>query len=374
MLSVSSSRADAGILAPVWRALCEDPGTDLHIVLTGMHLAASAPPVADIPSGAKVHRCGTDIGGGSAGDAARAMGRSVTQIVPVLEQLAPDVMLVVGDRFDMLPAVIASLPFNCPVAHLHGGEITEGAIDDRIRHAISKLAHVHCVSCRSARANLLAMGEADDRIAVTGAPGLDTVMAAPQIPKDTFLRQMNLPAGCDFRLVTVHPETNSPDPHAPLNQILKALNLRPGPTLFTAPNSDPGGSDARARIMAFAKTHDWANFVDTLGSQAYPNALRHAACMIGNSSSGIIEAGLFGLPVVNVGDRQKGRERGRNVIDVANDAEALIAVLDGLGASPAKFPAQTLYGDGHAGKRVAAVIRKLPEQERLVEKRLVPAS
>ena len=350
VLSVSSGRADVNILAPVWRALEAIDDVELHIFLTGMHRADGAPAVAGIPDAVTVHEGGTDLGGAADSTAASAMARITADCGTVIESVNPDVMLVMGDRLDMLPAAMASLPFNTPLVHLHGGEITEGAIDDRIRHALSQLAHRHCASSKGARERLIAMGIPARHITVTGAPGLDTLLAAPKLSRAEFAAKTGLPADADFQLVTVHPETNAADPLAPVHAVLAALAARPAPTLITAPNSDPGGAEARALIDAFVASHDWAVFIDTLGPKLYPNALRHAALMVGNSSSGVIEAGLFGLPVIDVGNRQKGRERGANVISVPNDADAIGAAIC------ADLPRQTPgspYGSGDSGPRVA---------------------
>jgi UDP-hydrolysing UDP-N-acetyl-D-glucosamine 2-epimerase len=360
ILSVSSSRADLGALAPVWRALTGIPGVELHVFLTGMHVIADAPARAALPAEATVHRGGADLGGTSPAKVAAAMARIEADAGALLDELRPDLVLVMGDRLDMLPAATATLPFNLPLAHLHGGEVTEGAVDDRIRHALSKLAHVHCVSTQGARERLLAMGVDDASIHVTGAPGLDTLKAVPANSAVAFAQE----AGLDgiegdlatLRLVTVHPETNSREPLAPAEAVLKALDARPAPTLFTAPNSDPGGAEIHRRIEAFVAQRPWAAFRDTLGARLYANALRHAVVMVGNSSSGIIEAGLFGLPAINVGDRQKGRERGGNVVDVPNDAEAVGRALDRLGSVPERLAVSSPYGDGQAGPRVASVL------------------
>lgn len=359
ILSVSSGRADIGILAPVWRALAARDDAALSVFLTGMHLAPDAPSVDDLPDGVTLRRGGADLGGGAgaaAGDAMAEIGRAAAQAIA---DLAPDLVLVVGDRLDMLPAATATLPFNLPLAHLHGGEVTEGAIDDRLRHALTKLAHIHCVSSEGARARLLAMGEEDWRIRVTGAPGLDTLRGAPAMDRAAFCAELGLPPDDPFRLVTVHPETNAADPLAPLDAVLAALDAVPGPALVTAPNSDPGGAEARRRLDAFAADRSWVRRVDTLGGRLYPNALRHAAVMLGNSSSGVIEAGLFGLPVIDVGNRQRGRERGANVVQAPNDAAAVTTALRDLGPTPARRARATPYGDGKAAPRVAAALAEL---------------
>ena len=320
---------------------------------------------------ATVHQGGADLGGRTGAEAARAMAAIAEAAGACIAETCPDTVLVVGDRLDMMPAATATVPFNVPLVHLHGGEVTEGAVDDRIRHAVTKLAHLHCVSSKRARERLLGMGEEAWRIHVTGAPGLDTLVVAPRLGRREFLAKVGMAGDDSLRLVTVHPETNAPDPLAPLDAVLSALETRPAPTLITAPNSDPAGADARRRIDTFVARHGWAAFRETLGSTLYPNSLRHAAVMVGNSSSGIIEAGLFGLPVVNVGDRQAGRERGVNVTDVASDVRAVTAALDRLGATPGRCRSWSPYGDGRSGPRVAGVLENVLKCRRLTRKRLI---
>ena len=365
LLSISSSRADVGILQPVWRAAAAE--SDLHVLLTGMHCAATAGDV-EVPASATLHRGGADLAGATASEAARAMAAVGTATAACLDTVDPDAVLVVGDRLDMLPAATATVPYNVPLVHLHGGEITEGALDDRVRHAITKLAHLHCVSSEGARRRLIAMGEAEARIHLTGAPGLDTLRAAPEMTAADFADALGMRDIAGLRLVTVHPETNAKQPLAALEAVLAALDAEPLPTLFTAPNSDPGGARVRAQISDFVEQRRWASFTESLGSRLYPNALRHAALMLGNSSSGLIEAGLFGLPVIDVGDRQGGREYGANVTRVANDATSIKAVLAGLGARPERRALVSLYGDGRSGPRVAEAWRAAAEEPGLMRK------
>lgn len=370
ILSVSAGRSDVGILAPVWRALAERPGVELHVLLTGMHLAPGAAAAEGMPAAATVHVAGADMGGGEAAAAAEAMALISKATGEVIEQTAPDVMLVVGDRLDMLPAALASLPFNLPLVHIHGGEITDGAVDDRIRHALSKLSHLHCVSSQHARTILHEMGEDDWRINVTGSPTLDTLLAAPTVDAPAFASAVGLPcAGADgggFRLVTVHPETNSNDPLAPMRSVIEALRAHPGRVLFTAPNSDPGGAELRREVEAFCADAPGACFVDTLGPSKYASALRHATLMLGNSSSGIIEAGLFGLPAINVGERQAGRLRGDNVVDVPSDADSIAAALKHIESKPIRHAGGSPYGDGASGPRIAEILANLPDRQRLL--------
>lgn len=370
IFSVSSSRADVTILCSVWRELAARDDCELVVFLTGMHMDPLGRRIEALPDGVRVVPGGMDIGG-EAG-AVAAMAAITRDAGQAIAEVQPDAVLVVGDRLDMIPAAMAALPANLPLVHLHGGEVTEGAVDDRIRHALTKLAHIHLVSSAGAAARVAAMGEEDWRIHLTGAPALDTLLAMPVLDTNTFLAESHVgdvpgdPAA--VRLVTVHPETNAADPQAPLDAVLAALAERPAPTLFSAPNSDPGGEAMRIKIIHFCTAHPWTVFFDTLGPRLYASALRHCAMMVGNSSSGIIEAGLFGLPVINVGDRQKGRERGHNVIDVASTPEAVLGALDRLGPRPPRHPRFSPYGDGHAAPRIADVLATLPPRHRLLVK------
>ena len=368
LLSVSSGRADVGILTPVWQALAAEPGIDLHVLFTGMHCAPGA-ALPDLPDNATRHVGGGDMGGGAPDGSAAAALAAITEAAGRLcAELDPDLFMVIGDRLDMIPAAIASLPFNIPIVHLAGGDVSRGAIDDRIRHALSKLSHVHCAINVEAAGRLAAMGEERWRIHVTGATGLDTLAAAPVLSAVDFLAEIGLEDAAGLRLVTVHPETNAPTPDAPLKAVLSALDARPAPTLFTAPNADPGGAAMRAEIAAFVAECPWAVFRGTLGARLYANALRHATVMAGNSSSGIVEAGLMGLNVIDVGARQAGRACGANVHRCASEAGAVTALLERLTTPATGRPSHSLYGDGRAAARVAAAIQSLPERARLLDK------
>jgi UDP-hydrolysing UDP-N-acetyl-D-glucosamine 2-epimerase len=371
VLSVSSSRADVGILAPVWRLLAAEPGVELHIFLTGAHVSDTALAATALPDGAEVHRGGADLAGRAAAEAAAAAPEIAAAMVRLTAKIAPDAVLVIGDRLDMLPAAMATLAFNLPLIHLHGGESSEGAVDERIRHAISKLAHLHCAATVQAATRLSRMGEEPWRIHVTGAPGLDGLLAAPEMGAGELAAELGLSSGDGFYLVTVHPETNAGEPLRPLEAVLAALDDAARPTVLTAPNADPGGAEIRARIEAFAAPRPWALFRDTLGVRLYANAMRHAALMLGNSSSGIVEAGLFGLPVIDVGGRQAGRERAANVRHSAADPETIRTMLAEAGGAPRapRAPRASLYGDGHAAPRIAALVANLPAREKLLIKR-----
>jgi len=346
-----------GGLSPVWAALIER-NIELHVILTGMHQAACASHTA-LPNGSVAHRCGRDLGGRGDAAAAAAMGAIASDVGNVLEQVSPRALIVLGDRLDMIPAALAALPLSVPIVHLHGGEITEGAIDDVIRNAVSQLAIMHCVSTVGARTRLINMGLDERHILVTGAPGLDTLLEAPKMARKDFLNETGLShvngGNKSFLLVTVHPETASPEPLAPMHSVLSALDRISCSCLVTAPNSDPGGAEMAEILINWCQHRPWAVYRNTLGSLLYPNAMRLADGMLGNSSSGIVEAGLFGLPVVNVGDRQKGRETGPNVKHVASNVDAVTAALLWALDRTDRTPV-TLYGEGNSGAAIAEAI------------------
>lgn len=369
ILSVSSGRADIGIIAPVWRALAASEVLDLHIVLTGTHARDDAYARSAAPEGATITVTGKDISGTRDLDAQRLLARIESGCAETIVREAPDILLVVGDRIDMYPAVTASIPFNLPIAHIAGGDLSFGALDERLRHAMTKLSHLHFVLNRHSAGRVAAMGEERWRIHVVGAPNLDTLVDVERMTADGFLAEFGLPTLKRLRLVTLHPETNSEAYDAPLDAVLEALDRHGDPTLLTAPNADAGGGDMDARIRAFAAERPWAVYRDTLGSYLYANAMRLATTMIGNSASGVIEAGLFGLQVINVGTRQQGRETGPNVHHCPNDVDAVAALMHRLTEPASDSSSGNLYGDGKAAARIRGFLEQAPDRPTLLYKR-----
>jgi len=371
--SATSSRADHGILGKVWQALAADPDLDLHVVATGMNHVDPAELETLVPRTAELHWVGADIGGAGARMASENVARSVADWAGLTETLNLDLLLLAGDRLDMLPAAVAALPARVPILHIHGGEVTLGAFDEQIRHAISKMSHIHFAALTEAAARLCRMGEEPWRIHVTGSPSIDSLLAMEPLHGTAFFAEIGIPATDSLRLVTVHPETNAADPIGPARAVAEALVARPHPTLVTAANSDPGGAEIRHMFESLAAQHDWLHLRGSLGARLYRSALEHAAVMVGNSSSGLIEAPVFGLRVVNVGRRQEGRPLAPAVIACPNDATSVVAALDALEEAgseqrPEAISTYGAYGDGRAAGRIAQVISALPDRERLLDK------
>lgn len=366
---VTSDRADLTILGSLIAALDSDPDLEVSVLATGAHCTDCRTLQEALPAAVRRRVVGASLGSGADG-AARAMAAIMASAAEAFGAGAPDLLVVAGDRMDMAPVALAAVPFNIPLLHLHGGELTLGALDDRLRHAMSKLAHVHCVATETSARRLRAMGEEDWRVYVTGAPALDGIVAQPELTAEEFGQAVGLSAVSGLRLVTVHAETNSPSPLAAAEAVVAALDaLPPAPTLVTSSNFDPGGDRIADMLAGLAARRAGVVLAGTLGSRLYANAMRHAAVMIGNSSSGLIEAGLFGLPVVNVGDRQAGRERGDNVVDVPAMTDAVARAILEASGQPRKARGASPYGDGRAVDRILGVARGLPERWKVLAKK-----
>ena len=374
---VTVSRSDYGHLRPVLEALRRAPDLELLLLVAGMHLASEfGLTVRDIeadgfPISARVEM----LGGGDTPEAvAAATGRGVAGFGEAFARLRPDVVVVLGDRFEMLAAAVAALPFALPVAHIHGGEVSEGAMDNQIRHAITKLAHLHFASAEPHARRIAAMGEEPWRIHTVGAPGLDRLATTEPLPRAALARELGLPEAGPWLLVTFHPVTlEYRDTAAHIDELLAALEKTDGFIVITYPNADTAGRLIIERIEEFAGRHPRrCRLAKSLGERLYLSLLRHADLMIGNSSSGLIEAPSFGLPVVNVGSRQRGRLRGANVIDVEPSREDILRGIEAAQVPAFRARAGAAanpYGDGHAAPRIVDVLRSVPIDARLVQKR-----
>jgi GDP/UDP-N,N'-diacetylbacillosamine 2-epimerase (hydrolysing) len=296
---------------------------------------------------------------------ARSMGLGLAGFGAALKELAPDVLLVVGDRFDMLPAVAAALVAGIPVAHAHGGEATTGAFDDSLRHAITKMSHLHFVAAEPYRDRVIQMGERADRVYVVGGLGLDNLRRLALLSRGELETALDFSLGARSLLVTFHPATTEAGagPHQ-LRELLSALvGLRDTRLVFTAPNADPGGSDLRAMLNAFVDERPHARLYASLGQLRYLSLLREVDAVVGNSSSGLLEAPTLGTPTINIGDRQLGRLRAASVIDCAPERAAIAKALRQIydPAFQARLATVTNpYGDGGAGERIADILASVP--------------
>jgi UDP-N-acetylglucosamine 2-epimerase (non-hydrolysing)/GDP/UDP-N,N'-diacetylbacillosamine 2-epimerase (hydrolysing) len=371
---VTGTRADYGLIRPVARAIHAEPGWELGLLVTAAHLAPEfgmtvAQVEADgLPIAARIPTLeADDTGLGTA----RSTGRGTIGTAEALDAWRPDLLLVVGDRFEQLAAAQAGLFLGIPIAHLYGGDVTEGAFDDAIRHAVTKLAHLHFVSNEEARRRVIQLGEAPERVHTVGSPALDELLAVDPPRRETVARYLDMPLDGRTAVVTFHPATLDAQP-APeqLDEVLGAVaDVEPALTVvITRANADPQGRAVNARIETWlARQPAWRAF-DALGPTRYHGLLRHAAVVVGNSSSGLYEAPSFGVPTVNVGDRQRGRLRASSVIDVPVDRAAIRAGIERALAGD-WHDAVNPYGDGHATPRIMDALRAIEDPRALLRKR-----
>jgi UDP-hydrolysing UDP-N-acetyl-D-glucosamine 2-epimerase len=373
---VTVARSDWGHLRPVLGELRAAQDVRLLLFAGGMHLAeAFGRTVAAIeaegwPIAERVEMLEPSD---SPEAIATSIGRGVAGFGRAYARHRPDLVVVLGDRFEMLAAATAALPFVLPVAHLHGGEVTEGAIDNQIRHAITKCAHLHFVSAEPHARRVAAMGEEPWRIHNVGAPGLDRVRTTPLLSRAELARRLALCAADRWLLVTYHPATlEYQDTGRHVDELLAALEKVDATLVVTYPNADTAGRTVMTRLEEFAGRHARVRLARNLGDDVYLSILRHADAMVGNSSSGLIEAPSFELPVVNVGARQAGRLRAANVVDVGPERDEILAGIEAALAPGFRAGLRGLvnpYGDGRAAERVVRVLRTVELGPALTRKR-----
>lgn len=374
---VTTSRADYGLMYWMLRELEADARVQLQLVVAGMHFssphgntyrqirAAGFVPAAEIRA---IPRADSEEA------IANAIGRTTIGLAAAFERLRPDLVVILGDRYELLAVASVATAFRTPIAHLHGGESTEGAIDDAIRHALTKLSHLHLVAAPAYGERVCGMGEQRWRVHVVGSPGLDHVTRSDLPAAADVLSELGVPAN-DPRplfLVTLHPATLQRGAAGrEARALVSALRHRPARIVVTAPNAD---QENGAISNAFDALHGRRILVKTvadLGSRRYLALMRSADVLIGNSSSGFTEAPSFGTPVVNIGDRQKGRLRARNIIDAPATVVGIDAAIGrALSAAFRRRATRAVnpYGGAGASARIARLLATVPLDDRLLQK------
>ncbi len=368
---VTGSRADYGLLYWPMRRIREDPRLELQVAVTGMHLAPGF--------GLTYRRIEEDgfaldarvemlLAGDSAVAVSKSLGLGVIGFADAFDRLRPDVVMVLGDRFEILAAAQAALLARIPVAHLAGGDTTEGAFDEAIRHAVTKMAHLHFVTNEESARRVRQLGENPAQVYNVGSPGLDHLGHFELMDRTTFFESVGLVPRARNLLVAFHPETLAPGGSlGQLEELLAALDDDFG-LLLTGSNADPEGRELSRRLEAFANRRDHAVFHLSLGQPRFWNALRHVDAIVGNSSSGLYEAPSFKTPAVNVGDRQRGRRRPASVIDCPAERGAIAAAIEQALALDCRGVVNP-YGDGRSAPRIVAVLRRLEDPRALLKKR-----
>ena len=373
--AVTGARSDYGLLVPVLKGIVDDPTLRLTLLVTGMHLAPDfGLTVREVEQDFEIaERVEMLVASDTPEAISKSVGLGVIGFAQAYSRHRPDLLVVLGDRFETFAAVTAALAFTIPIAHISGGEATEGAIDEAIRHSITKMSHLHFTAIDEYRSRVIQMGEEPWRVKTTGALGVDRIHSLVPLPIDELERRIGMSLETPPLLVTFHSTTLDPgQAEAQAEELLAALDRVGLPTLFSAANADTEGRVINNRVGDFVSRHQNSRFVTNLGSTVYLSLMRRSAAMVGNSSSGIIEAASFELPVVNVGSRQQGRVCGRNVIHTEVEAEAIVHAVR-LATSPAFRESlrglKNMYGDGHATARILEVLKTVPLDHKLLFKR-----
>ena len=379
---VTSSRADYSHLYWPLKLLSGHRGVELRLIAMASHLSPEfGSTVREIekdgfPIAARIESLlssDTDVG------MAKSIGVAVLSLADTLGEMRPDLLLLIADRYEMLAPASVALSLRIPIAHIEGGEISEGAIDDAVRNAITKMSHVHFTSTETARERVIAMGEEPWRVHRAGAPSLDHLRRGRLLSREEVESACDIDLRIPAMLVAYHPvtlESNTTTEATALFEALEQIASQDSmQILFCYPNADAGSRSLIERTRAFLSRHASARLFVNLDAVTYWSLLRCVDLMLGNSSSGIMETASFALPNVNVGLRQKGRERARNVLDAEPDASAILARI-----AEARSPAfraslegmANPYGDGHAAERIIEVLTSVPLGPQLLVKRAMP--
>lgn len=371
---VTSSRADYGFIKPVLLQILARPGLELSLLVTGSHLSKELGGTveeiladgfqvsASVPAGNSVS---------SPWQMAEAIGQCINGFAELFAQYRPDILVVIADRYEMFGAAVAGVTSGLIVAHISGGDLTEGVLDDSFRHALTKLCHLHFPSNELSASRIRQMGEELWRIHVVGEPSLDALTNTKWLSDSELAQRIGIdPSEWEPPLlVTLHPVTLQPDQiHMQVGNLTVVLDSYPCLVIVTAANGDAGGQLINDALRAYARRRPKTRFIESLGWVAYASLMRRARAMIGNSSSGLLEAPSFELPVVNIGERQHGRLRAANVIDVADEPAAIRMGLER--ALSQEFRAKLKgfinpYGDENSAKKIVDVLEAVELGERI---------
>jgi UDP-N-acetylglucosamine 2-epimerase (non-hydrolysing)/GDP/UDP-N,N'-diacetylbacillosamine 2-epimerase (hydrolysing) len=375
---VTGTRAEYGLLYWIIKGIHDDPELELQLIVTGMHLSPEfGLTVKEIerdgfPIAEKVEML---LSSDTETAIAKSMGLGMISFANAYSRLGPDIIVVLGDRFEILSAVASAVPFRIPVAHIHGGETTEGAMDELFRHAITKMSHIHFPATKKYTERIIQMGENPDSVFCFGAPGLDNIYKLKLLNKQQLKNELGLPGEKEWGVVTYHPVTLEKDrAKIQIEELLNALmEFSEVYWVFTLPNADTENSIIIKSIKDYVqKKPQRAVLFSSLGQQKYLSLLKSAIVMVGNSSSGIIEAPSFELPVVNISDRQKGRVRAKNVIDVPVCEKNRIVTAINLAISKEFRDSlkglENSHGNGDVSERILNVLKTITLGEKIIKK------
>lgn len=375
---ITGTRAEYGLLKNTLKKIRKNKNLELQLIVTGAHLSEDFGYTINeiLNDGFNIdEKVPILMSSNSKGNMAKEMGMLMIQLSQVFERLKPDILLVLGDRYEIFAAVSTAMTMNIPIAHISGGEITEGAIDEQIRHAITKIAHIHFPGAKEYVQNIINMGEESWRVFDVGDPGIENIKLTNFLSREELKNQLSVDIDEDTLLVTYHPVTlESKQLPYQIENLIKALNTMNKKMIITYPNADNGSEYIIKRLEEFARKNSNVYLFKNLGILRYLSVMKLCGVVVGNSSSALIEAPYLKTPVVNIGNRQKGRLMASNIICCSNDNEEIIKAVDEALSGEFKEKVKdtkSLYGEGNTSEEIAKVLENIQINDKLLKKKLV---
>jgi GDP/UDP-N,N'-diacetylbacillosamine 2-epimerase (hydrolysing) len=364
---VTGTRAEYGLLRWVMEGVQQMPDLELQVIATGMHLSPEfGYTYKEIEKDGFFidYKVETLLSSDTPAGLAKSMGLGLIGFSDALQNLQPDLILVLGDRFEIFSAVAAAMVSRIPVAHLHGGEATEGLIDEPIRHSITKMSHLHFVAAEEYRKRVIQLGEQPDRVFLVGGLGIDNIKKLDLLGRTELEAALGFKFGSQNLLITFHPVTleNSSSEQQMLELLAALEELDDTHLIFTMPNADTYGRVLIDMIKQFVSDRQYAQSYTSLGQLRYLSCLNHVDGVVGNSSSGLMEAPSFGKGTINIGDRQRGRLKAESVINCDPEKESIVAAIQRLYSKEFQLKLETVqnpYGEGGASERVVEALNRV---------------
>ncbi|MEX5354149.1 UDP-N-acetylglucosamine 2-epimerase [Pseudomonas juntendi] len=362
---VTGTRAEFGLLRWLINDLQDDPQVELQIVATGMHLSTEfGMTFREIEQAgfAITEKVEILLSSDSAIGVSKSMGLGLISFAEVYERLGPDIVVVLGDRFEIFAASAAALIAGLPIAHIHGGETTEGAFDEAIRHSITKMSHLHFVGAEEYKRRVIQLGEDPNRVFLVGGLGIDAIKRIKLLSREELESSLEMQLGVKNLLITFHPTTldRGVTSTAQMNELFMALSELPDTTfIFTLPNADTGGRELADMVRSYSEGRPNVHVYSSLGQLRYLSCMSFVDGVVGNSSSGLAEAPSFNIGTVNIGDRQKGRLAAKSVIHCLPQKDDILNAIKKLYSDEFRLELNSSinpYGEGGASKKIAKIL------------------
>jgi len=373
---VTGTRAEYGYLKPLMEAINKDTDLELISIITGMHLLSDFGDTYKIVENdfSKSVKIPMDLNGDSLKDMTNYLSSGVKNFAEYFYEKPPDIVIILGDRSESFAAALAAMYLNIPIAHINGGDVSGGTIDESIRHAITKIAHIHLAHTIENAERIQKMGEEKKRIFVVGALTLDIILNKDLQPKDKIFKKYDLNPNKTTFLVVQHPITTLKDKgYSQMKELFLVLDELKVQTVMLYPNCDSGSKDIIKLIEKY-ENKDYLHVFKSLPYEDYLSLMKSADLMTGNSSSGIIEAPSFKIPVINIGGRQHGRSRTENIIDADPDKNKILDAID-FALNNKEFlkkvnSCKNKFGDGKASQKIVKILKELEINDKLIQKQI----